>query len=335
MITERSWNYVAGFLREKQYCSKIKSMKKRSLPRLDPLNCWRVNCPRWRALSPESPWKGGDTDNFFPGIGFSKSIVIRIQCQPWPQSQKERSLRVGRWKMPHVRGGRACLWVNDHVLQGQAQECTQEGYMCLLGPGGGRNIPLQVPGSGALHVCQACLEMDPVISARPEHRVSASRALASFLWSQRPSPLGLRRNRRRSGRKYLPRDSEGRSCYQQRKIVCYWRRSILSKSLLCREVIQILGRNMNKADGLRELPGLDCGWLWPVSQQEMWGQGSQMRTAGQAEVREDLSQGPNPGPQGAMGNGAWASCHSQIHSYLPLARLAGKDGVGLQVSWVG
>ncbi|MGE9574662.1 hypothetical protein ACQP3C_26830, partial [Escherichia coli] len=66
-----------------------------------------------------------------------------------------------------------------------------------------------------------CLEMDPVISARPEHRVSASRALASFLWSQRPSPLGLRRNRRRSGRKYLPRDSEGRSCYQQRKIVCY------------------------------------------------------------------------------------------------------------------
>lgn len=40
------------------------------------------------------------TQTFSSGTGFSKSRVIRTQCQPRPQSQ-ERSLRVGRKR--HVR----------------------------------------------------------------------------------------------------------------------------------------------------------------------------------------------------------------------------------------
>lgn len=40
------------------------------------------------------------TQTFSSGTGFSKSRVIRTQCQPRPQSQ-EKSLRVGRKR--HVR----------------------------------------------------------------------------------------------------------------------------------------------------------------------------------------------------------------------------------------
>lgn len=46
-------------------------------------------------------------------------------------------------------------------------------------------------------MCQAWLEMYPVMNARPEHRGSAFRALSGCPWPQCPPPFGLRRNRRR------------------------------------------------------------------------------------------------------------------------------------------
>lgn len=93
------------------------------------------------------------TQTFSSGTGFSKSRVIRTQCQLRPQSQ-ERSLRVGRKRHVREEAEFAFASMAMHGRGRQAQTWTQEAYICLLGPAGGRSIPLQISGPRALHAFQ-------------------------------------------------------------------------------------------------------------------------------------------------------------------------------------
>lgn len=99
--------------------------------------------------------------------------------------------------------------------------------------------------------------MYPVMSARPEHRGSASRALAGFSVPHLLASGG--REGSLVGNIYLEIQRGGAATSRGRLCVIEGDQYYLAA--FYRAVMQMLGKDTNKADGLWELPGLDCAWL--------------------------------------------------------------------------